>query len=421
MKTAVCISGALRTFSLCAPFIRSFFGDVDYYGSFWSADRNNRETDSAASLLPFKALGYPDQPAFPSGVAVPGTKLILQNPSARPMYLGIQKSFELLCETVSDIAEYDLIFRCRPDLWFQGHVSDFFDRMSEPKVYIPNHSHYHGYCDQFAGGPPHLMKHVFSTYQAITAYDGEERVLNGERILKYWLDRHSVTVAELPFDFKIYRSAFVGMSYHDIPRFSNAYRDKPSNASPSAQTPAAEHRGDSGSLIDLHTGRIEVVRSTAEFLYDERISEHKERFLRLKEDRTARNGHDLRLRAHSGDSKTGSYVLVAAFRAQERRHVWLLLHRRWREQASFGFDAVDAAVSIKHVDNDAFRIRRLASELASGWAYLKAEIEVTIDPKDIEISIHLADDKGNRYYDGDGESAIDIKAVSLSARQKAGS
>ena len=54
----------------------------------------------------------------------------------------------------------------------------------------------------------------------VTAYDGERTVHNAERILKWWLDRHGVPAAELPFDFKIYRRAYIGMSYQDIPQFS---------------------------------------------------------------------------------------------------------------------------------------------------------------------------------------------------------
>lgn len=226
MKVAVCVSGALRTFAECAPHIKSFFGDADYYGSFWSADRDRFFPSSVSSFLPFKGLSYPQQPEFPPGAEISGSPLVLQNPSVRPMYLGMQNSFGLLRATVGDISTYDLIFRCRPDLWFRGRLFDFLPRMIEPKVYVPNHSQYHGYCDQFAGGPPHLMKHVFSTFEAFATYDGPKATLNGERILKWWLDRHDVPAEELPFEFKIYRQAFIGMTYEDIPRFSNAYRDK---------------------------------------------------------------------------------------------------------------------------------------------------------------------------------------------------
>jgi hypothetical protein len=181
--------------------------------------------DSPESFLPFRAVEYPQLPPFSHGAETPGSSLVLQNANSRPMYLGIQNSFDLLCRVEPDISRYNLIFRCRPDLWFAGSAADFRVRMVEPKIYFPNHSQYHGYCDQFAGGPPDLMKVLFTTYQAIAAYEGPRVVLNGERLLKYWLDRHGVPAAELPFDFKIYRSAFLGMSYEDIPRHSNRFRD----------------------------------------------------------------------------------------------------------------------------------------------------------------------------------------------------
>jgi hypothetical protein len=330
------------------------------------------------------------------------------------MYLGMQMSFELLCRTIGDLSEYDLIFRCRPDLWLQDKVSDFFNRMREPKVYIPNHSHYRGYCDQFAGGPPQLMKHVLTAYQAITSYDGEKMVLNGERILRYWLDRHGVAAAELPFEFKIYRPAFVGMRYDDIPRFSNAYRNTPEGAATPALTSIHNESKKGGPLIDLSTSSVEAVRSSVELLVEQQLPGPKESILRLREDTTDGDGHDLRLAARPDRVKNGSYALVAAFRPLERRNICLFLHRRWQDQILFAFDAARAAPSIKHVRGDAFRLRRLSSQTISGWAYLRAEIDILDSPGEVEISVHLADDAGRHHYDGDGRSAIDIKIVSLS-------
>ena len=96
--------------------------------------------------------------------------------------------------------------------------------MSEQKVYLPDHSQFGGYCDQFAGGPPEVMKVLLSTYRALSAYEGEKVQWDAERILQYWLDQHGVGVSELPFEFKICRHDFVGMSYHEIPRLSVQHR-----------------------------------------------------------------------------------------------------------------------------------------------------------------------------------------------------
>lgn len=220
-RIAVCISGALRTFPACAPSIRSFFGDVDYYGTFWSWDRDKFPSDGAASLLPFKAVDFPDQPSV---ATPPAPKLKLKNINIIPMLLGMQMNFEFFRQCVGDISTYDLVFRCRPDLLFQGNISEFLEAMVESKVYFPSHSQFQGYCDQFAGGPPRLMETVFSTYRAIASYDGEQVTLNAEGILKYWVDRHGIDACELPFEFKICRHAFVGTAYQEIPRDSTEFR-----------------------------------------------------------------------------------------------------------------------------------------------------------------------------------------------------
>jgi len=142
------------------------------------------------------------------------------------MYLGIQMSFDLLLQTVSSISYYDIVFRCRPDLWLKGQLTEFLPMMTEAKVYFPNHSNYYGYCDQFAGGAPQLMQHLFKTYQEIPTYNGPKRILNPETFLKFCLDRHRVAVAQLPFEFKIYRPAFFDKRYEDIPRQSVGFRAK---------------------------------------------------------------------------------------------------------------------------------------------------------------------------------------------------
>jgi hypothetical protein len=131
------------------------------------------------------------------------------------------------------------------------------------------------------------------------------------------------------------------------------------------------------------------------------------------EDNTARDSHDVRL-VHAGGTKSGSYELMAGFRPRERKNVYIFLHCRWQDQIRFKLDAASGLTSIEDTAGDTFTVSSLKSETSAGWTYLKVGIKIVNDPEEVAVSVHLVDDAGNYYYDGDGKSAIDVSAICLS-------
>lgn len=180
-----------------------------------------------------------------------------------------------------------------------------------------------------------------------------------------------------------------------------------------APKPAGKDDMGHGRLLDLHASRVEPVRLTVETLEAGSDSECRGQIFRLREDTTSANGHDIRM-ASAGQAKSGCYELIAACRPRERKKVCIILHNRWREQIRFMFDLAHGMISVERVEGDALRIRSLGGEVSANWSYFKASIEIAEDLPGVEVSLHLADDEGRYYYDGDGKSAIDVGMVTLS-------
>jgi len=233
MRVAVCISGALSTFPQCAPAIAEFFKGCDIFGFFWTPKEDSGPSSrDIEALLPFTAVAFGDLPDFSETAVAVAEKVEFSTQNVLPMYYGMKQVGELFDRHCKETGKtYDLTFRCRPDLWLQGSVGAFVDSINRGhRISFPDHSNYEGYCDQFAGGRPAVMRTLFNVYDGLLNYSGPNIKTNAEKFLKLWVDQNNIKVRFLPFDFKILRRSFLGMDYKDIPMHSRAFRDKHSEA-----------------------------------------------------------------------------------------------------------------------------------------------------------------------------------------------
>lgn len=176
--------------------------------------------------------------------------------------------------------------------------------------------------------------------------------------------------------------------------------------------PSVKKTRDRVSLIDLCTTPVVPVRATLEVLLQDPVLGYGERVLRVREDNTAGDGHDIRL-VYSGKTAKGAYELVAALRARERRMVCIFLHSHWLDHVRLIFDVGRGVASIEQVVGDTFRVDNLRCETFGDWTYFKAQVEIVNELDEVAVAMHLANGMGRYYYDGDGISGIDVRMVSF--------
>lgn len=200
-----------------------------------------------------------------------------------------------------------------------------------------------------------------------------------------------------------------GILFHsDIAYRAGAYRFISLMAKGAPMLPSLKD-GESRSdvpLIDLGATSIISVRSKADNIQSEKV-------LRIVEDNTPNNSHDIRLQ-RAGRIERGLYRLKASFRARERRGVCIFLHNRWRDQVGLIIDVGNAQGKVERVLGDSFKIGSLRCEASSQWAYVDVEVEIATQLEGVEISVHLLNEYSKYSYDGDGKSSLDVQALTLS-------
>jgi len=70
--------------------------------------------------------------------------------------------------------------------------------------------------------------------------------------------------------------------------------------------------------------------------------------------------------------------------------------------------------SIERVGGATFQLRSFEVTKNGEWVHVEAEVAITGEPEAVGLSIHVADDDGRYYYDGDGRSTIDVGMLRLS-------
>lgn len=167
-------------------------------------------------------------------------------------------------------------------------------------------------------------------------------------------------------------------------------------------------------LIDSATSAVQPVRATVEVIKEVCAAAGVEQVMRVREDDTAGNAHDIRL-FYPDPAKGGRYELVAVLRAGERRGACILLHHNWRDHVRIMVDLVGGETRVANVLGDTFRVIGLKVDRSAGWTRVKLRIELKGEPRNVGISVHLLNEIGQYYYDGDGHSTLDVGVVRLAS------
>jgi hypothetical protein len=183
------------------------------------------------------------------------------------------------------------------------------------------------------------------------------------------------------------------------------------NAKPLQMQVEAENIGNEP-LIDLFGSRVTPVRATVEVISEPSSTAGLERIIRIQEDTTTANSHDIRL-TYSGKGAEGSFKLTAAFRGRERRAACIVLHCKWQDQIKIIVDIDGGTGVVELVAGDTFQLGSFGVRKNSAWTDLEATIDIRKQPKEVALSTQLVNEDGKYYYDGDGRSTIDVGVLRL--------
>lgn len=190
MKTAVLVSGQMRSAKLCAEKLRSLYPDAT-----WIVHANQDEQAYDAFLFKPSVCVIEKQPEIPErkeyawqiGRGCHGIQTNLRQLWALKRVWEVFEAFKI---------EADCVVRMRPDL-------DFSVPPEEPKtdaIYIPKFANYWGYNDRFAYGPRRLMEKYFKRMEVLDYYIDRGGIFHPESFLGWRLEHEDVKRTDAVFD-----------------------------------------------------------------------------------------------------------------------------------------------------------------------------------------------------------------------------
>jgi hypothetical protein len=237
MKTALCLSGHLRTFAHTANALRANVIEplnCDIFIHTWDVigaptgknpgdiDNQNNKTISYINqineLLCPAAISIEDERTKlnhliqqTNDIVVPAEQrqFIMKHVGLHVgMFYSIYEANNLRkqYETSNDI-QYDLVIRCRPDLFFKDRL-DFSMFPDNQSIYVPEIATYasDGINDQVAIGSSEVMNKYCDIYHNVADYyRNNVCTARPEVMIKYHLDLNNVTVETRNINYDLYR------------------------------------------------------------------------------------------------------------------------------------------------------------------------------------------------------------------------
>jgi len=165
-------------------------------------------------------------------------------------------------------------------------------------------------------------------------------------------------------------------------------------------------------VLDVTTCRPWPARSSFEVLTEQSSDCGMQQIVRIIEDSTAANSHDLRIEC-GAKTAPGSYELTVALRPRGRKAACICLHKEWRDQIRINVRADSGNGFVELLNGDTFRLSGFRIAKEGDWTRLTASINARRRISGIAVAVQLLDEQGRRYYDGDGKAAIDVGALRL--------
>ena len=196
MKTAVLISGQMRSADVCLPSIQkhvlSRLGDFDIIAHV----ADDKDAWKLELFEPAKAVVI-TQPLFNeknyihrTGRGVIGVQQVLR------MFWSLEESNKLRKQVEAERGiRYDWVVRLRPDTQFFSDIEDLAT-LDPAAAYVPTFCNYWGYQDRFAfGGSSAMDAYHEKTGALLDAYIAEGGIFHPETYLKWALDRSGTQVS----------------------------------------------------------------------------------------------------------------------------------------------------------------------------------------------------------------------------------
>ncbi len=195
MKTAICISGELRTLNVTIGRLQSKIfdkfsnADIFYYG--WKDDPDLNNLYLLEKLPNIKMILLQDRIDVPSLKTPRGedTQGVL-----RQLYC-LKKVHELQKQHDS----YDIVVRVRPDYMVMDTETGIDETLVKPNtIYLPDHDHHYGYNDRFYYGDAETMDIISNRYDMISYYAQMGGISYYEAFHKFIIDYNEFKVEFLP-------------------------------------------------------------------------------------------------------------------------------------------------------------------------------------------------------------------------------
>lgn len=224
LKTALCISGHLRTFESnyksvkdnildkmdCDVFIHTWdtlglsyrFTDSNLYTA-----ETKKMVDTIYQLYTPKKLVI--EKSKPFHVTPIMHKQLLDHrdiPGILSMYYKIEECNKIKKEYEDEHNfKYDCVVRFRGDLWVEQPIP-VYDNINLNHVFLPIYGNFSGACDQFAYGSSEVMDKYASLYSNIEKYLHAGAPMHPERILLFHLETLNLPIAKVSFKYVIRRA-----------------------------------------------------------------------------------------------------------------------------------------------------------------------------------------------------------------------
>lgn len=224
IKTAICISGHLRTFetnfrSVLNNLISQYDCDVfihtwDILGlSYRPTDGNlaKLKTDNFEPLV--RELYKPKKMVIEKSRSFESLPLMRAKvidhrdiPGILAMYYKVEECNKLKKEyELENNFKYDLVIRFRGDLYLE-QVFPVDSTTDLNHLYIPLYGNFGGVCDQISFGNSEVMDKYSTIYSSIIGHLNNGAVMHPERLLKFHVDSHHLSIVKVPIKYVIKRA-----------------------------------------------------------------------------------------------------------------------------------------------------------------------------------------------------------------------
>jgi hypothetical protein len=213
MKTAICLSGELRSIKVSWSGIKksilSGFVDYDLFYHTWSDDPNLNDLSVLIKDGHLKDILIEPRITFDEKQYNTRKREEVNIQGFLRQLYCLKKCNELKSKYEQDNSFiYDVVIRLRPDIKvvLNSKLEDIIENQLTDSVYIPIHDSWHGYNDRFYYSNSENMNILSSRFDEIETYFLKGGIIHYETFFKYIVDMADLQVKESNLKFVLLRT-----------------------------------------------------------------------------------------------------------------------------------------------------------------------------------------------------------------------